>query len=81
MKSIKGIFMLMAAGIFAISATVKYAADIVDVAAGSKDHTTLVAAVKAAGLVETLRAPDHLRFLLPPMMHLQNCLPVLLKLY
>ena len=28
---------------------------IVDVAAGSKDHTTLVAAVKAAGLVETLQ--------------------------
>jgi len=27
---------------------------VVDVAAGSKDHTTLVAAVKAAGLVETL---------------------------
>lgn len=29
--------------------------DIVDVAAGSADHTTLVAAVKAAGLVETLK--------------------------
>lgn len=29
--------------------------DIVDNAAGSKDHTTLVAAVKAAGLVETLK--------------------------
>jgi len=28
---------------------------IVDVAVGSKDHTTLVAAVKAAGLVETLQ--------------------------
>ena len=27
---------------------------VVDVAVGSKDHTTLVAAVKAAGLVETL---------------------------
>lgn len=56
MKSIKGIFMLIAAGVFAISATVKYAGDIVDVAAGSKDHTTLVAAVKAAGLVETLKS-------------------------
>ncbi len=30
--------------------------DIVDVAIGSNDHTTLVAAVKAAGLVETLKA-------------------------
>lgn len=29
--------------------------DIVDVAIGSADHTTLVAAVKAAGLVETLK--------------------------
>ncbi len=29
--------------------------DIVDVAMGSADHTTLVAAVKAAGLVETLK--------------------------
>ncbi|MDE3251485.1 MAG: fasciclin domain-containing protein [Bacteroidota bacterium] len=28
---------------------------VVDVAAGSKDHTTLVAAVKAAGLVSTLQ--------------------------
>ena len=29
--------------------------DVVDVAMGSADHTTLVAAVKAAGLVETLK--------------------------
>lgn len=29
--------------------------DIVDVASGSPDHTTLVAAIKAAGLVETLK--------------------------
>jgi uncharacterized surface protein with fasciclin (FAS1) repeats len=31
--------------------------DIVDNAVESKDHTTLVAAVKAAGLVETLKGP------------------------
>ncbi len=31
--------------------------DIVDNAVNSKDHTTLVAAVKAAGLVETLKGP------------------------
>ena len=30
--------------------------DVVDIAAGSKDHTTLVAAVTAAGLVETLKS-------------------------
>src|SRR5215212_1557554 len=31
--------------------------DIVDNAVSSKDHTTLVAAVKAAGLVDTLKGP------------------------
>ena len=31
--------------------------DIIDNAVNSKDHTTLVAAVKAAGLVETLKKP------------------------
>jgi len=34
---------------------VEAAKDIVDIAAGSADHSTLVAAVKAAGLVETLK--------------------------
>ncbi len=40
--------------IFGMSSAVK-AQTIVDVAAGSADHSTLVAAVKAAGLVETLQ--------------------------
>ena len=31
--------------------------DIIDNAINSKDHTTLVAAVKAAGLVDTLKGP------------------------
>src|SRR5450755_2042927 len=31
--------------------------DIIDNAVNSKDHTTLVAAVKAAGLVQTLKSP------------------------
>jgi uncharacterized surface protein with fasciclin (FAS1) repeats len=35
--------------------TLAQAQDIVDVAAGNKDFTTLVAAVKAAGLVDTLK--------------------------
>jgi len=30
--------------------------DVVDIAVGSTDHTTLVAAVKAAGLVATLKS-------------------------
>jgi uncharacterized surface protein with fasciclin (FAS1) repeats len=37
-----------------MAVTFANAQTIVDVAVGSKDHTTLVAAVKAAGLVETL---------------------------
>jgi uncharacterized surface protein with fasciclin (FAS1) repeats len=40
---------------FAFLQNVANAQTIVDVAAGSKDHSTLVAAVKAAGLVETLQ--------------------------
>jgi uncharacterized surface protein with fasciclin (FAS1) repeats len=39
----------------AASAHAQMTGDIVDVAAGSPDHTTLVTAVKAAGLVETLK--------------------------
>lgn len=35
--------------------------DIIDNAVNSKDHTTLVAAVKAAGLVETLKGPARRR--------------------
>ena len=41
---------------FIVLASALKAQDIVGVAAGSKDHTTLVAALKAAGLVETLQS-------------------------
>jgi uncharacterized surface protein with fasciclin (FAS1) repeats len=37
-------------------ATTASQADVVDIAIGSKDHTTLVAAVQAAGLVDTLKS-------------------------
>jgi uncharacterized surface protein with fasciclin (FAS1) repeats len=47
--------MFFALSIFTLNASAQSSGDIVDVAAGSKDHTTLVAAVKAAGLVETLK--------------------------
>ncbi|MCU0395179.1 MAG: fasciclin domain-containing protein [Chitinophagaceae bacterium] len=40
---------------FVLLQNVANAQTIVDVAVGSKDHSTLVAAVKAAGLVETLQ--------------------------
>ena len=38
-------------------ASMAAAKTVVEIAAGSPDHTTLVAAVKAAGLVETLSGP------------------------
>jgi uncharacterized surface protein with fasciclin (FAS1) repeats len=48
-------FLLAAAVVAGLSSTA-YAADtVVDIAIGSKDHTTLVAAVTAAGLVDTLK--------------------------
>jgi len=40
-------------------------ADIVEIAIGSKVHTTLVAAVKAAGLVETLKSDGPFTVLAP----------------
>jgi len=56
--------MAMASGAAAVSAQVMVGGapmyptkDIIDNAVNSKDHTTLVAAVKAAGLVETLKGP------------------------
>lgn len=55
MKSLKAIALLFAAGIFSAGSSAQMKTDIVDVAAGSANHTTLVAAVKAAGLVETLK--------------------------
>ena len=39
--------------------------DIIDNAVNSKDHTTLVAAVKAAGLVETLKGPGPFTVTVP----------------
>ncbi|HOZ79820.1 MAG TPA: fasciclin domain-containing protein [Ferruginibacter sp.] len=56
MKSIKKIALFVTVSLFGLYATAQKKADIVDVAAGSKVHTTLVAAVKAAGLVETLQS-------------------------
>jgi uncharacterized surface protein with fasciclin (FAS1) repeats len=55
MKVIKKIALFFAAGIITTNA-IAQKSDIVDVAVGSADHTTLVAAVKAAGLVETLKS-------------------------
>lgn len=49
----KKILFSLVAGMFALAAQAQNT--VVDIAVGSKDHSTLVAAVKAAGLVETLQ--------------------------
>ena len=56
MKSIKKIGLFLTAGLFCLNAMAQTSNDIVDVAAGSAEHTTLVAAVKAADLVATLKS-------------------------
>ena len=55
--------------------------DIIDNAVNSKDHTTLVAAVKAAGLVDTLKTPGPFTVLHRPTPRLMRCPPARLRLY
>ncbi len=56
MKSLKKIGLFLTAVTLCFSAIAQTKKDIVDVAAGSADHSTLVAAVKAADLVATLKS-------------------------
>lgn len=56
MKSIKNLALFLSVVLFSSNAIAQMSSDIVDVAAGSKAHTTLVAAVKAADLVATLKS-------------------------
>ena len=56
MKSIKFTLLLLAASFLSINLMAQTQKDIVGVAVGSEAHTTLVAAVKAASLVETLQS-------------------------
>jgi len=56
MKSIKFNLLLLAVSLYSITAVAQTEKDIVDVAVGSEAHTTLVAAVKAADLVTTLKS-------------------------
>jgi uncharacterized surface protein with fasciclin (FAS1) repeats len=53
MKSIKCTVLFIVSAFFSL-ASMAQSKNIVEVAAGSKDHTILVAAIKAAGLVTTL---------------------------
>ncbi len=55
MKLLKVKSLLVGFSLIAVNAFAQTSGDIVDVAAGSKAHTTLVAAVKAADLVTTLK--------------------------
>ena len=52
-----GAYSAMAASVMVGGAPMLPTKDIIDNAVNSKDHTTLVAAVKAAGLVDTLKGP------------------------
>ncbi len=56
MKALKKLFASLSFTMMGLAVFAQAKSDIVDVAAGSKDHSTLVAAVKAAGLVETLKS-------------------------
>jgi uncharacterized surface protein with fasciclin (FAS1) repeats len=55
MKSLKSVLITLTFSFLGLASFAQAKSDVVDVAIGSKDHTTLVAAVKAAGLVETLK--------------------------
>ena len=55
----------LAAAVIALSATAANAASIVDIAANDSRFTTLVAAVKAAGLAETLSGKGHFTVFAP----------------
>ncbi|RYY27460.1 MAG: fasciclin domain-containing protein [Chitinophagaceae bacterium] len=55
MSGVFAFSMLVAATNKGTDNTLMQSKDVVDIAIGSADHTTLVAAVKAAGLVETLK--------------------------
>ena len=56
MKSFKNAVLFVIALFLSINAMAQTTKDIVDVAAGSKEHTTLVQAIKAADLVNTLKS-------------------------
>ena len=55
MKLIRSVVLLMVAGFMSINVMAQ-SNDVVDIAISSKDHTTLVAAVKSADLVATLKS-------------------------
>ncbi len=65
MKFAQGIFVFLAAGFLTLQVSAQAEKDIIGVASGSPDHTTLVAAVKEAGLVSTLQGKGPFTFFAP----------------
>ncbi len=64
--SLAALLVLCAGGFVAVAQEAKTAdKTIVEIASGNKDFSTLVAAVKAAGLVETLSGKDNLTVFAP----------------
>ena len=55
MKPFRNAVLFVAAALLSMNAMAQTEKDVVDVASGSKDHTTLVTAIKAADLVTTLK--------------------------
>jgi uncharacterized surface protein with fasciclin (FAS1) repeats len=55
MKFIKNAVLLFTIGMFSMNVIAQKTGDVTDLIASSKDHATLTAAIKAAGLVETLK--------------------------
>ena len=82
MKKLLSVFTAAVLAALVIGLRPAQAADIVDIAAGEKNFSTLVAAVKAAGLVETLKghgpftvfAPTNAAFAKLPKATLQSLL-------
>gem|GEM_PF-4220376 len=65
--------MLTSAPVNAVHANAAADKDIVDTAVGAGSFKALVAAVKAAGLVETLKGKGPFMVFRQPMKHSQNC--------
>lgn len=69
----KTVIATVTAAALALATLPAKAADIVDTAVSAGSFKTLVAAVQAAGLVETLKGEGPLPFSRRPMMRLPSC--------
>lgn len=65
MKSIKKITLILSLAFMSVNVTAQEKKDLVDIAVSSEAHSTLVAAVKAGDLVETLKSKGPFTFFAP----------------